>query len=283
MTFKIWHHTRYLYSKEVFLEPHYLRFKPLQKSYLNLLHFHLKADPEPAGWSWVSDAENNPVTQIWFNDETRSLDIEAEIVVSINEGFNFFSFILDPLKKLEAGNSFYGPKIGVFLKPYLQTDLSEVIKSYVEQIFQVNDGDIIASLSSLLQHIHMEWNHDLVTEPNKLDVENCFSEKAGSCRDLSWMLISMLRYAGLASRYVSGYTYNDELEDGHELHAWVETYLPGPGWIGLDPSTGLFVHENYIPVSTSFDPVNTMPVTGSFRGNANSKIETYVSIEQIDS
>ncbi|TVQ05858.1 MAG: transglutaminase family protein [Balneolaceae bacterium] len=282
MIFKIWHHTRYLYSHKVFLEPHYLRFKPLQKSYLTLNHFHLKMDPEPVGLSFASDAENNPITQIWFNDQIDSLDIDVQIEVSVTEDYDFFSFILDPYCKLGTREPVYSQTLSDFFKPYLKGEVSGKIKSYVDTIIRKNDGEIIPTLFSLTDHIYREWEHHLVIETSELDSENCFREKAGSCRDLSWMLIEMLRYTGLAARYVSGYTYNDELDDGHELHAWVEVYLPGAGWIGIDPSAGIFVHEKYIPVSASFNPANTMPVTGNFRGNANSKMETHVSIEQID-
>jgi transglutaminase-like putative cysteine protease len=282
MIFKIRHCTRYIYSDKVFLEPHYLRFKPLQKSYLNLHYFNLNVEPKPSGLSWLSDAENNPVTQIWFKEQSDFLDIESEMEISVIDGFNFFTFILDPFSKLETGVPVYSRAITDLLKPFLKTQLSGRIKSFVDKIIRNNHGEIMPFLSSLNEQIFREWEHQLVIEESKLNAENCFREKKGSCRDLAWMLILMLRYAGLAARYVSGYTYNAELGDGHELHAWVEVYLPGAGWVGTDPSAGLFVHEKYIPVSASSDPANTMPVTGNFRGTANSKMETYVSIEQID-
>lgn len=282
MRFKITHHTRYLYSNTVFLEPHYLRFKPQQRGSLNLVHFGLHINPEPAGISHGIDAENNSVTQIWFSNETDFLNIRAEMEVSVTKGYEPLSFILDPYKKLETGKSVYGQSILHFLEPYLQSEVSKEIKSYVDTIFIENNGEIIAGLYAFAGQIYKEWKHHLVKEQSNPDAENCFRKKSGSCRDLAWMSIAMLRSAGLAARFVSGYTYNSELTDGHELHAWVEVYLPGAGWVGIDPSAGLFVHENYIPVCASFDPVNTMPVSGNYRGDADSNMEPTVEIEMFE-
>ncbi len=115
-------------------------------------------------------------------------------------------------------------------------------------------------------------------EENILSLETCFSERRGSCRDLSWMLMNMLRFKGFATRFVSGYSYVPGMKDGHELHAWVEVLLPGAGWLAMDPTLGLLVTEYHIPLATSFDPTRTLPVQGSYHGKAKSTMNTEVEI-----
>ena len=94
-------------------------------------------------------------------------------------------------------------------------------------------------------------------------------------------MIQMLRHLGWACRYVSGYAFNPESFDGHELHAWLDVYIPGGGWIGIDPSLGLFTTDHYVPVATGPHPSLTMPVTGSYRGAAQSYLTHEVTVEEI--
>jgi transglutaminase-like putative cysteine protease len=123
--------------------------------------------------------------------------------------------------------------------------------------------------------------HIIREEEDLWAADNTFRFQKGSCRDLAWMQMNMLGSLGLASRFVSGYAFNPEVASGHELHAWLQTYLPGAGWIGLDPSLGLLTNQLYVPLAYHPDPIQTLPVQGSYGGGAKSKLETDVIISQI--
>jgi transglutaminase-like putative cysteine protease len=108
-----------------------------------------------------------------------------------------------------------------------------------------------------------------------------FDLKKGSCRDLTWMMIQLLRSQGFAARFTSGYFYFEMEEQAYELHAWVEVFLPGCGWLGLDPSHGIVATNTHFPIVSSSHYENTMPVSGGIRGSASATLKTNLIIEEI--
>lgn len=271
MKLRISHLTEYTYSQEVILQPHHLYFYPAHRNYLNLLDFNLSINPIPSGISFRVDAENNAFHQCWYNDPLASMIIQADILVETHE-INPFDFIV------ELPTAF--PPI---LTPYLEHEpLSKEITEWVQEVTSPAGSNLVTLLTFLNREIYADWEHTIRYEPTILSVDECFTSKKGSCRDVSWLMIQMLRSLNIPARFVSGYAFNPEFGVGHELHAWVEAYLQGAGWIGLDPNSGLLATDHYIPVVSSYDPGNTFPVQGHFSGGANSELSFEVTIEQLN-
>lgn len=225
------------------------------------------------------DAENNPYFQVWMEPiPVQELAFKATIDVSVKP-FDPFLFIIDPPVRFFESKFNYPDSLKDFLKPFLPSqDCSKNFNSFLSERIKGSDKSCMLFITDLL--IYISNNFEYVRKDKFVDLnsETIFNEHSGSCKELSWMLIDMLRCSGLAARFVSGYAYNSLLGEGHELHAWVEVLLPGAGWIGLDPSSGLLTDEHYIPVATSFEPSLTMPITGKFAGSANSTLEASVAI-----
>ena len=270
MRLKIKHLTEYKYPTKIFPEPQHLYFYPLNRSYMKVIDFELNVSPTPDGSAQRIDIENNSYQQCWFNQLTDKLIINLEMILEVSE-LNQFDFLVEKNPKTE-----YTKANELYL-----ADKIVLNKHIISWLDGIDNSDPTLFVGSLCSAIHDKLDHTTSYISELLDPNKCFDSDAGSCRDLAWMMIQMLRSKGYPARFVSGYSYNPEIV-GHELHAWVEVWIAGAGWIGLDPSSGLFITELYIPLATSYHPVNTLPVQGSFRGKGAAELTTSVDISLIE-
>jgi len=281
MKFKIIHESVYSFSSEVFLEPHYLRFKPKVTPYHKIIDFNLEVYPTPSGYSDQTDGENNIIQLCWFKGVDTELSIKAESIIEVKEHLPF-NFILYP-------NAFtllpftYSDSQKAILAPALKSEpISPELRAYAELIKVACNGQTVAFIANLTKQLHKDFTIVYRETGNPFDANHSFELKEVSCRDMAWMQIQVLRRMGMAARFVSGYFYIPLDKPDYELHAWVEVYLPGAGWVGMDPSNGIMTGQTHIPIATSAHYENTMPVTGTIRGAATSELKTKLRIEVIE-
>jgi len=272
------HKTVYDFTGEVFLEPHYLRFKPKIVPHYKVNKFHLEVYPKPTGISEQLDAENNTVHLCWFDGMTQQLVVNCDLIVEVQD-YNPFDFILHPQLYFDMPFE-YSDSLLNSLRPSLNGErITKPLAEYGQRILSNVNLKTVEFVTHLTRQIHSDFTIESRELGNPYTPEQAFDLKIGSCRDLSWMMIHLLRSMGIASRFVSGYFY-PIVEDPHfELHAWVEVFLPGAGWIGLDPSNGIMTGMSHIPISSSSHFENTMPVTGSVRGSAQSVLSSQLFIK----
>ena len=284
MYLKIKHLSKYYYDNPVTLGIHDFFLIPQTQDFQTVLKCDLLIDPLPKGKSMRRDFIGNSYLQAWFEGETKSLEVKSEALIECHK-FNPFAFIIEPqfLKSFDrekAGGFKYPLPIQSLVHPFIHRNSDSQLAPSVLNTFN-QSVDLLDFLVKITAQIHQDWKHLIREEEDIWSPEFTFSQGKGSCRDLAWMEMNMLGVLGLASRFVSGYAYNPELDEGHELHAWMETYLPGAGWIGLDPSLGLLTNELYVPLAFHPNPQLTLPVQGKYGGESNSKLEALVQIEQV--
>ncbi len=278
MNLKINHITKYTYETDVILNPHKIHLTLQPRSYYKILNQHTLIAPSPVGKINQIDLENNAYTQVWFSGYTNELTIE-NISTIRTEKFNPFNFIYDNSFQKKAEAFHYGYYDNPLIQCYLHIEINKDIYTFTKDIYH-SVNDVVSFLSKINETIYRDWNHKVRLQAGIHSPNVTFGAKEGSCRDLAYMCIHMMRSVGLAARFVSGYAYNPETSNEHNLHAWVEVYLPGCGWIGIDPSLGLFTDHNFFPVAASFDPLLTAPVIGTYGGEAGSVLFTDLMIEE---
>lgn len=279
MNFTLIHQTRYDFSSEVFLEPHYLRFRPKPSPHASVLDVAIVLSPEPEGHKVIEDQEGNIIDFCWFESVTSSLSISVESKVKI-ANYNPFDFIIYPDTYGKVPFS-YDKQLLQSLAPFLEhSPVTKALVDYVAQISSEAGHDTISFISKLTSQIHRDFSVEYRESGAPLSPTETFQSKKGSCRDLSWMLINVLRNVGIASRFVSGYYYFEVDKPAYELHAWVEVFLPSTGWLGFDPSHGIATGNTHFALASSAFADNTMPVTGGIRGSATSTLSTQLHIEK---
>jgi uncharacterized protein (DUF2126 family)/transglutaminase-like putative cysteine protease len=266
------HKTEYRYDRLVKLSPQTVRLRPAVHTRTPIHSYSLKVQPENHFINWQQDPFGNFLARLVFPEKTRKFSVEVDLVAEMVV-INPFDFFLD-----ESANHYpfhYDEQLTNELTPYLQIrESGPLLREWVDSVdrsrMQTNDF-----LVGLNQKLEKQIAYNIRMEPGIQECDQTLSLKRGSCRDTAWLMVQILRHLGLASRFVSGYLIQLRADqksldgpsgadkDFTDLHAWAEVYLPGAGWVGLDPTSGLFAGEGHIPLACSPHPLSAAPITGT--------------------
>jgi uncharacterized protein (DUF2126 family)/transglutaminase-like putative cysteine protease len=265
------HKTEYNFDRLVTLSPHIIRLRPAPHSRTPVTAYSLKVTPENHFINWQQDPFGNYLARFVFPEKTRQLVIDVEVIAEMTV-INPFDFFLE-----ESAEKFpfkYEEQLRNDLLPYLEIcEEGPKLEQWLSTV-DLSKQPTADFLVNLNQHLQKDIAYLIRMAPGVQTCEETLENKSGSCRDSAWLLVQILRHLGLASRFVSGYlvqlTADVKALDGPsgpeqdftDLHAWAEVFLPGAGWIGLDPTSGLFAGEGHIPLSCTPDPASAAPVTG---------------------
>jgi len=284
MTIKValHHKTVYHYDQPVQLTPHVFRLRPAAHSRTPVTAYSLKIRPEKHFINWQQDPFGNYLARVVFPEKSRELSIEVDLVAEMTV-INPFDFFLE--EYAEQFPFSYPEQLLKELTPYLEVrERGPLLEAFLADIPRGKRA-IVDCLVDLNQRVHRAVNYSIRMEPGVQTCEETLQKQLGSCRDSGWLLVQILRHMGLAARFVSGYLVqlvadvkaldgpSGTEQDFTDLHAWAEVYIPGAGWIGLDPTSGLFAGEGHIPLACTADFVSAAPVSGGFIGEAQTTFE----------
>ena len=286
MRYNIVHTTTYTYDQAVSLQPHILRLRPRCDGCQELHSFSLETIPEPARVYQVIDLEGNTVVRVLFKEPTDKLYFKVTSLVETHRT-NPFDFLLEPWATTLPID--YPASLLSNLQPYVQryglpATVDSIVAQMAQEIHQAVGGDTVAFLTELNQRIYQNCQHMIRETGEAFPAAITWSQKLGSCRDLSVVFMEACRALGLAARFISGYQEGDPNQKEQDLHAWVEVYLPGAGWRGYDPTNGIAVADRHIALVANTLPRHTVPVSGSFHGRGiQSGMQYHVSIQSFNS
>ncbi|HEY2487214.1 MAG TPA: transglutaminase family protein [Candidatus Binataceae bacterium] len=265
------HKTEYRYDRLVTLSPQTVRLRPAPHCRTRISAYSLKIEPRDHFINWQQDPQSNYLARLLFPNPTRLFSVEVDLIAEMSV-INPFDFFLET--SAECFPFSYEAKLRKELAPFLEPlPAGPRMRAFLAGIDMAErrTNDFLVDLNQRLQHA---IKYVIRLEPGVQSCEETLSLANGSCRDSAWLLAEILRNLGLAARFVSGYLIQlkpdvKPLEgpegpagDFTDLHAWTEVYLPGAGWIGLDPTSGLFAGEGHIPLATSPEPSSAAPITG---------------------
>jgi len=285
------HKTHYKYDRLVNLGPQVVRLRPAPHSRTRILSYSLKILPEKHFINWQQDPQSNYAARLVFEKPTREFCVEVDLVaeMAVLNPFDFFlepnaqkfPFAYDPSLDHELAPFLHkwrlSPKFSKYLAELRRELIKEVKPRTQEERVAMPDSDKMTTndfIVAINQRLWTDIKYTIRLEPGVQTPEETLTKLSGSCRDSAWLLVQLLRHFGLAARFVSGYLIqlkpdvksldgpSGAEKDFTDLHAWTEVYLPGAGWIGLDPTSGLLAGEGHIPLACTPDPSSAAPISG---------------------
>ncbi|WP_344754886.1 transglutaminase family protein [Gryllotalpicola koreensis] len=269
------HYTSYEFAKPVNVAPHIVRLRPAPHSRTPIEAYSLEVSPANHFINWQQDPFGNWLARLVFPEKVDHLEITVGLVADL--------MVINPLDFFieEYAERFpfqYEPALASDLAPYLRpVENSEQTDAWKAALPPLTEGGTptVQFLAELNAAVYRDVAYDIRMEPGVQTPDETLARGIGSCRDSAWLLVSLLRKYGLAARFVSGYLVqlaadqesldgpSGPAQDFTDLHAWAEVFIPGAGWVGLDPTSALFAGEGHIPLSATPHPSSAAPIEGA--------------------
>ena len=266
------HKTTYTFDRLVALSPHTIRLWPAPHCRTPILCRSMRITPKHHFLNWQQDPYGNYLARLVFPEKSKELSIEVDIVANMTV-INPFDFFVEPYATDFPFK--YDALLAKELVPFLEVPpagpkMAEWMETVPRGKKTINDFMV-----EINQRVHHAIRYIIRMEPGVQTAEETLTLRSGSCRDSGWLLVQTLRHLGLAARFVSGYLIqlvadvkaldgpSGAAKDFCDLHAWAEVYIPGAGWIGLDPTSGLLAGEGHIPLACTAEPASAGPVSGA--------------------
>ena len=271
VTVRLHHVTRYAYDRPVSLGPQMIRLRPAPHARTRTPSYSLDVTPAQHHMNWQHDPHGNWVARCTFAEKTTEFTVTVDLTAELAP-VNPFDFFIEPWV---ANFPFVLPNQQAReLGPYLETEpTGPRLKAFLAEIPRSWTGTV-QFLVDLNDRVRRAVTYVTRMEEGTQTPDETLEKGSGSCRDSAWLLVQALRHLKLPARFVSGYLIQLKPDvappdgraperDSADLHAWAEVFLPGAGWIGLDPTSGLFAAEGHIPLAATPHFESAAPITGT--------------------
>jgi uncharacterized protein (DUF2126 family)/transglutaminase-like putative cysteine protease len=266
------HRTEYRYEKAVSLGPQVIQLRPTPHCQTTILGYALEVEPAEHILNWQFDSLGNHLARVIFPSKTSELMVNVTLIADMTP-INPFAFILDA--GFETFPFQYPVELAQNLEPYrFLEQAGPHLKAFLDDI-PGGAKNTVTFIGDVTARVRDHVGYVRRLEHGVQGCEQTLVERTGSCRDSAWLLVEVFRSFGLAARFVSGYLIQLAVDnprdedapgprvDSADLHAWAEVFLPGAGWVGVDPTNGLVYAEGHIPLVCTPSPSQAAPIWGT--------------------
>jgi transglutaminase-like putative cysteine protease len=276
------HVTTYHYRRPVAFGEHRMMLRPRDDKDQKVLESELEITPEPSHLSWSQDTFGNHVATARFAHRASGLRFESTIRLD-HAPAGFGEADIEDFARTYpfAYRAEERAGLALFVAPLSPcAPLDHWAASFLRPDGSADTRDLLVDMT---QTINRTFKHVARHEKGIQDPARTLQLMSGSCRDFSMFMIAALRSLGFATRFVSGYLYladdDDDLITGGNTHAWVQVYVPGPGWVDFDPSSGMVANENLVRVAVVHEPSEAIPLQGTWIGTASDHLAMNVAVK----
>jgi transglutaminase-like putative cysteine protease len=288
--YRVEHHTAYRYEAPVTLSHQRLHLTPRPLTYQHLVTHEVVVTPAPTDRHDLTDSFGNPVTEITLESPHAELDVLARSIIEVRArevpaATPPWETVRDALAYRAAwrpDNEVLEATQYLFESPHVR--VKRDLRAYAAECF-LPERPILDAARALMTQIHYEFEFDAKATTVTTPVTTFFMQRRGVCQDFSHFMVSCLRSVGLAARYVSGYLVTGRSKDKPELvgseasHAWVSLFLPGIGWIDVDPTNDVFPGTDHVTLGWGRDFSDVTPLRGVIHGGGAQKLDVTVRVE----
>jgi len=147
---------------------------------------------------------------------------------------------------------------------------------------------LVDAVMDLTDRIYREFVYEPGFTSISTPLLDVLEQRRGVCQDFAHLMVGCIRSLGLSARYVSGYIETlpppgqERLVGADASHAWASVYLPGWGWVDVDPTNDQFVAESYITTAWGRDYWDVSPLRGSVEGGGGShRLDVSVDVTRV--
>jgi transglutaminase-like putative cysteine protease len=278
---RIHHKTEYRYARPLAFGEHRIMLRPRDGHDLRVFSSELEITPKPVSLRWIHDVFGNSVAVAAFDVRADRLTVTSNVVVDHQPAPAFTLTPDDPAyfyPFLYDGEEY--PDLQHYVTPQTsdpEGKLSDWARNFLDAEAPTPTFKI---LSRMTHGIRGALHYRKRYEPGTQHPLDTLQTGSGTCRDYALLMIEGLRRLGIAARFVSGYLFDGDNTHagGGATHAWVQVYLPDAGWIEFDPTNGIEGTRDLVRVAVARDPVQALPLHGTYLGPADAFVGMEVSV-----
>lgn len=292
MLYSIKHVTTFDYARAVNFARCNLRLKPILWSGQELLDYRLSVEPGGRTHPARAEAGLANVMRLVIEQPVRTLTIESTARIRVDRAIPVPAATDPTLAEIatwsRASRDMSPASPAAYLFPSPLIPLNREIAEWCATDLDPDRGVLDAGIT-LTRRIQSAFEFDPKATLVDTPPDEAFAKRRGVCQDFAQIMISGLRAAGLPAAYASGYLRTlpppgqPRLVGADATHAWVLLWCgPELGWVGMDPTNGIWMASDHVIVAIGRDYADIAPVDGVVLGSGAQKMDVSVDVEPLE-